>query len=348
MRLSRASTRRTLLLAGCTVALGLVTACSGGTPEPSAPADTPDASESTPTETTEPPVEVTKVDFRLNWVVAGNHAPYYLAKKNGYWLECGLDVSMAAGKGSGDTAQLAATGAQEFGLTDAVSIVAGRAQGLPIVSLGVVYQTNPSSFVSKKETGITTIDDIAGKTYGAVPGGSPYLLAHALFEENGVEPGNEVSIPAPGIAQLKTDQVDFITFFGNEAANVDLDWQENLNVVYFKDAGQDIYGLTLGASEEYVKANPEKVECFREGVIKGIEAAKASPEEALAALEEAVPATADSPEVQQQLLDGGLEYIGDTPLTEDTDGWERTEKVLRDAGIVEGDVDVADIMIVQQ
>lgn len=40
------------------------------------------------------------------------------------------DVSMAAGKASGDTAQLVANGAQDFGLNDAVSIAAGRTKGL--------------------------------------------------------------------------------------------------------------------------------------------------------------------------------------------------------------------------
>ena len=108
-----------------------------------------------------------KVTFRLNWVIAGNHAPFYLAKEKGYWEECGLDVSMAAGKGSSDTAQLVATGSQDFGLTDAVSIYAGRAQGLPIKSLGVVYQTNPSSFVSKKDAGITSVEQIARARPGA-------------------------------------------------------------------------------------------------------------------------------------------------------------------------------------
>lgn len=288
--------------------------------------------------------EVEKVSFRLNWVIAGNHAPFYLAQEKGYWKDCGLDVEMAAGKGSGDTAQLVATGSQDFGLTDAVSIVAGRSQGLPIKSLGVVYQTNPSSFVSKKDEGITSVDDVAGKTFGAVPGGSPYLLAQALFKSNDVKPGKEVSVPAPGIAQLKTGQVDFITFFGNEVANVDPDWQQNLNVAFFKDAGQDIYGLTIGASDDYAADHPEQVACFREGVVKGFEAAKANPEEALAALKKAVPATAANPEVQQALLDGAFEYAGDDLLAEDLTRWEATEKVLLDAGIAKQEVPAEEIM----
>jgi NitT/TauT family transport system substrate-binding protein len=251
---------------------------------------------------------------------------------------------MAAGKGSGDTAQLVATGSQDFGLTDAVSIYAGRAQGLPIKSLGVVYQTNPSSFVSKKDQGITSVEEIAGKTWGAVPGGSPYLLAQALIKETGAKPGKISNVPAPGIAQLKTGQVDFITFFGNEAANIDPEWEENLNVAYFKDAGQDIYGLTLAASDEYVSGHAKQVECFREGVTKGFEEAKADAEAALEALKKAVPTTGSNPEVQQALLDGAFEYTGDELLAESPDRWEATGKVLRDAGIAKKDVPATEIM----
>jgi ABC-type nitrate/sulfonate/bicarbonate transport system substrate-binding protein len=288
-----------------------------------------------------------KVDFRLNWVIAGNHAPFYLAKEKGYWSDCGLDVSMEAGKGSGDTAQLVATGSQQFGLTDAVSVVAGRSQGLPIKSLGVIYQTNPSSFVSKKDENITSVQDVAGKTFGAVPGGSPYLLAQALFKQNNVKPGKEVSIPAPGIAQLKTGQVDFITFFGNEVANIDPDWQQNLNVVPFKDAGQDIYGLTIATSDDYAKSHPEQVKCFREGVIKGFQEAKKDPQAAVDALYAAEPTTKESPDVQEQLLDGAFEYTGDDLLAENAQRWQQTEKVLVDAGIAKKQVPVDEIMLPQ-
>ena len=285
-----------------------------------------------------------KVTFRLNWVIAGNHAPFYLAKEKGYWQDCGLDVTMAAGKGSGDTAQLVATGSQDFGLTDAVSIYAGRAQGLPIKSLGVVYQTNPSSFVSEKDQGITSVEKIAGKTWGAVPGGSPYLLAQALIKETGAKPGKISNVPAPGIAQLKTGQVDFITFFGNEAANIDPEWEENLNVAYFKDAGQDIYGLTLAASDEYASGHAKQVECFRNGVTKGFEEAKADPEAALEALKKAVPATGSNPDVQQALLDGAFEYTGDELLAESAERWDATGKVLRDAAIAKKEVPATEIM----
>jgi ABC-type nitrate/sulfonate/bicarbonate transport system substrate-binding protein len=202
--------------------------------------------------------------------------------------------------------------------------------------------------VSLKSAGITSLADVQGKKFGAVPAASPYLLAQVLFKANGVKPAKEVSVPAPGIAQLKTGQVDFITFFGNEVASIDPDWQQNLNVVSFKDAGQDIYGLTLASSDSYAADHPDQVACFREGVIKGFTEAKAHPDEALAALKQAVPTTGANPDVQKQLLDGAFQYTGDDLLAQDTARWQETEKVLRDAGIAKKDVPVDEIMLPNQ
>jgi NitT/TauT family transport system substrate-binding protein len=289
--------------------------------------------------------KVTKVNLRLNWVIAGNHAPLYLAKDRGYWEDCGLDVSMAAGNGSSETAKLVANGSQEFGVTDAVSIIAGRGQGLKIKSIGILYQSNPSALVSKKDAGITKLEDVEGQTWGAVPGGSPYLLLKALFQKNGIENVKEVSVAPPGIAQLKTGQVDFITFFGNEAANVDPDPEANLNVLYFKDAGQDIYGLALAASDDYAQEHPDQVKCMREGVRKGFEAAKQDPDAALAALSDAVPETQANEDVQRKLLDGAFEYTGDDLLAQDEEKWDATQKVLVDAAIAKKTLPAGDFFV---
>lgn len=285
----------------------------------------------------------TTVNFRLNWVIAGNHAPFYLAQQKGYWKSCGLNVKMTPGTGSGDTAQLVGNGRQQFGLTDAVSITAARAHGLPIKSIGVVYQSNPSSIVSKKSEGLTTLKDVAGKTFGAVPGGSPYLLAKALFKSNHINGVKEADVPSPGIAQLKTGQVNFITFFGNEAANVDPDPQKNLNIIWFKDYGQDIYGLALATSDSYLKSHPKQVACFRQGVIKGFKEAKAHPDEALQALYDGASETKGKPDVQKQLLQGAFQFAGNNLLAQSQKRWSATERILLNANIVSKQVDAASL-----
>jgi NitT/TauT family transport system substrate-binding protein len=280
-----------------------------------------------------------KVSLRLNWVIAGNHAPFYLAQQKGYWKSCGLDVTMTAGKGSSDTATLVASGSQDFGISDAVSVIAGRSRGLPIKSIGVLYQTNPSAIVSKKDAGITTLDDVKGKTWGAVPGGSPYLLLKALFKQNNVTGVKEASVPAPGIAQLKTGQVDFITQFANEVKKIDPDPEKNLNVLPFKDLGQDIYGLTLITTEDRISKSPDQVSCFQEGVKKGFQEARANPAAALDVLQKASPETASNRDVQQSLLDGAFEYTGSELLAQDPAKWEATQKVLVQAKLVKSTSD---------
>jgi NitT/TauT family transport system substrate-binding protein len=290
------------------------------------------------------PMELTPATFRLNWVLAGNHAPFFLAKDMGFWEACGLDVSMAAGKGSGDTAQLVANGSQDFGLTDAVSIAAGRTKGLAITSLGVLYQSNPAAIVSKKAADITTLEDVKGKTWGAVPGGSPYLLLKALFKEQGIADGDyrEVSVPAPGIAQLLTDQVDFITFFANEAANIDPDPAANLNVLPLKDFGQDIYGLALASNDAYIAEHPDAVACFVSGARQGLEAAQADPDAALAALFAAAPEAEEKAAGMRALLDGVYEYAGDDLLVQTAEKWDATQQILADAGIIETTLEATD------
>lgn len=287
------------------------------------------------------PMPTQSVGLRLNWVIAGNHAPYFLAKQEGFWEECGLDVSIAAGQGSGDTAQLVANRSQEFGVTDAVSVIAGRVRELPVTALGVVYQTNPTSIVSKRATGITSPQDLEGKTFGAVPGGSAYLLGKALMEQNNVDQSavREVTVPAPGIAQLLADQVDFITFFGNEAANIDPDPEANLNVMWFRDFGQDIYGLALASHPDYIAENPDAVRCFLSGVQRGFAAAAADHSAAIDALEALNPETAERRAVHERLLEGALEFAGDNLLAQTMEKWSTTQQVLFDSGIVESTVD---------
>jgi NitT/TauT family transport system substrate-binding protein len=335
--------RRGAGLAATLAASLVLAACSGGGSS-SSPSASAASAGSSATSAPSAPAELTKVDFRLNWVLAGNHAPFYLAQERGFWKECGLDVSMAAGKGSGDTAQLVANGSQQFGLTDAVSIAAGRTKGLEVKSLGVLYQTNPASIVSYKKANITTLDDVKGKTWGAVPGGSPYLLLKALFKEKGTSDSDyhEVSVPAPGIAQLKAGQVDFITFFANEAANIDPDPAANLNVLPFKDYGQDIYGLAIASNDSYIESNPEQVQCFVDGVKKGLDAAKADPDAALEALYKAAPETKEKADAMRALLDGAYEYAGDTYLQQTAEKWDATQKVLADAGIIDKTIDAND------
>src|ERR1051325_3284357 len=59
-----------------------------------------------------------KIDFILNWVPGGDHAPYYYAKKLGWYQKEGPSLNLEPGKGSALATQKGGAGANPVGLAD--------------------------------------------------------------------------------------------------------------------------------------------------------------------------------------------------------------------------------------
>ena len=70
-----------------------------------------------------------KVSFILNWVAGGDHAPYYYAKKLGWYEQAGIDIDLIQGKGSAVAAQRAGAGVDQFGLADLSTVMVAVGKG---------------------------------------------------------------------------------------------------------------------------------------------------------------------------------------------------------------------------
>ena len=64
----------------------------------------------------------TPVTFQLNWVAGGPNAGFAAAVVEGYYKAVGLDVTLVQGNGSGNTAQLVASGRSQLAYADAVAV----------------------------------------------------------------------------------------------------------------------------------------------------------------------------------------------------------------------------------
>src|SRR4051794_23629845 len=67
-----------------------------------------------------------KIDFILNWVPGGDHAPYYYAKKLGWYQKEGIDLNLEPGKGSALATQKVGAGANPAGLADMAGGLVGE------------------------------------------------------------------------------------------------------------------------------------------------------------------------------------------------------------------------------
>src|SRR6266567_1754114 len=75
-----------------------------------------------------------KVDLILNWVPGGDHAPYYYAKKMGWYAKAGIDLNFEPGKGSALSTQRVGAGANPIGLADMGGVLVAKGKGADTVA----------------------------------------------------------------------------------------------------------------------------------------------------------------------------------------------------------------------
>jgi NitT/TauT family transport system substrate-binding protein len=86
------------------------------------------------------------VTVQLDWVVRGDHAPFFVARDKGFFHDAGIDVSaIQKGSGSVDALRLVANGNAQFGFADLPTLLVARGQGLPVVALVAVNQESPQA-----------------------------------------------------------------------------------------------------------------------------------------------------------------------------------------------------------
>ena len=107
-----------------------------------------------------------KVDFILNWVPGGDHAPYYYAKKLGWYAKEGIELNLEPGKGSALSTQRVGAGVTPFGLADMGGVLVAKGKGADTVAVFNVYANSPQGMYWLKSSGITGVKDFAGKKIG--------------------------------------------------------------------------------------------------------------------------------------------------------------------------------------
>lgn len=233
--------------------------------------------------------EVTMV---LDWTPNTNHTGLYVAQKNGYFEEQGLDVDIIM-PGEAGANQLVASNQAEFGIGAQESLTEARVQGIPIVSIAAIIQHNTSGFASPAEKGITSPKDYEGKSYGGW--GAPVekaVLSSIMEQENGnVEQVEILSIGNTDFFTAVQRDVDFAwIYYGWTGIEAELRG-EQLNMQYLTDYSEklDFYTPILISNETVIEDDPATVAAFTKAVSQGYQFAIEQPEQAADILIEAVP-----------------------------------------------------------
>src|SRR5262249_59124234 len=121
----------------------------------------------------------TPITIRLDFIVGGNHAPWFVALEKGFYAKRGLNVTIQPGTGSADTIRTIAAGGADVGFANVSTAIVGRSRGMPIVSvaqLGYIAVT----VLWREDTDIQTLKHLEGKSWAIGPGQAQSFLLRAL------------------------------------------------------------------------------------------------------------------------------------------------------------------------
>jgi NitT/TauT family transport system substrate-binding protein len=226
-------------------------------------------------------------NIRMDFIIGGKHAPWYVALEKGFYAKRGLAASIQAGTGSADTVRTIAAGGADFGFADISTAIVARSRGTGVQAVGQLGYVG-ATIMWREESPIKTIKDLQGKSLAISPGQAQWFLMPAYCRINGIDFKSikiqETAAPIQPAA-LATKKADFIIMFrGSNDEVAELAASKvgiKLRRVFMKDTGLDIYGSGLVVKEDDIKKRPDLVRAYVEGTMEGLRYTRDNQEEAL-------------------------------------------------------------------
>jgi NitT/TauT family transport system substrate-binding protein len=104
--------------------------------------------------------------LQLKWVTQAQFGGYYVALDKGFYEEEGLNVTIKPGGPDIAPTQVLAGGGADVTVEWMPAALAAREKGLPMVNIAQPFKSSGMMLTCRKDAGITSTDDFAGKTLG--------------------------------------------------------------------------------------------------------------------------------------------------------------------------------------
>jgi NitT/TauT family transport system substrate-binding protein len=225
--------------------------------------------------------ELKKVVLRLKWVHQAQFAGFYAAVQKGFYKDAGLDVEIRPGGSDFPSVQMVASGSEEFGVTGADQILLAREKGVPVTALSTIYRETPFVLFSLKESGIDSMDDLAGQPVGVKLGGNEELTYRAMAKNAGIDGSKVKEMPIKfDLSPLLSGRVKvWPGYVINEVLAVQEQGHE-VNIIKPGDYDINFYADTLFTKQDLIDKDPEMVKNFVQASMKGWTYAIENPDEA--------------------------------------------------------------------
>lgn len=249
----------------------------------------------------------------------------------------GIDIDWIQSHGSNKAIEFLNSGGLDFGSTAGAAALLAHINGSEFQSIYVYSKPEWTALVTRPDTGISTVEDLAGRTVAVTRGTDPYIFLLRALANHGLSEGDIEPVllqHADGGNALLRGDVDAWAGLDPMMAGAEL---ENDAILFFRDADLNTYG-TLNVRDEFAEEYPELVLRVIKAYERGRTYALEHPEELSAILAEAAGLTKEVADRQlSQRTDLTAPFIGDVQIEAIT----AAGLALQGADIIPADVDVA-------
>lgn len=222
----------------------------------------------------------------LDWTPNTNHTGLYVALKNGYYKDAGLNVKIVQPP-EGDAISACSSGQVQFavGYQDLLVPAFTSDTKMDVTAVAAILQHNTSCIVSKKGSGMDRPKGLEGKKYLTWQSPIELAMMKNIVEADGgdfskIEQIPDVPTNEAEDVNANPDHAIWIYYgwggINAEVSNIDVD------TFFFKDLNPvfDYYSPVLVANNDLINSDPETVRAFLSATKKGYEYAVENPDEA--------------------------------------------------------------------
>jgi len=292
------------------------------------------------------------LEFRLDWTLYGEHAPFFLGVDKGFYLEEGLEVTILEGSGSSTTVKLIGNGTNQIGYADSATMMRGVTAGVPVSAVAVTFQSSPMSFIYRADAARpTTIEELPGTKVAITAGDASLSIFEACLGANDMTMDDieliQVSNPQAKETAVLEGKVDtFLGYFVDQplrmekVTGVEMGWSKLVDICNVNTLSSAIIVNNFWAED-----NPEIVEKFVRASQRAWAYTEENPEEAAEIF--AIHAEAFDAPLALAEIEGSLTLMH-TPNSEGQpigwsalEDWQATQQVLEEYASFKPEADVA-------
>jgi NitT/TauT family transport system substrate-binding protein len=203
------------------------------------------------------------------WEPQAQFAGYYVALDKGIYARSGIDLKILRAGPGHSPAEALKNGSADFAILWLTTALQHRSAGTKLVNLAQTSQRSSLMLISKKTSGIETIDDMDGKKVGlwegdvSIPARTLFAMHHIKVRV--VPQSHTINLFLRGGIDV-TSAMWYNEYHTIINSGID---PEELNVIFLRDQGMNFLEDGIYAMEETVRKDPALAAAFVDASMEG-------------------------------------------------------------------------------